>query len=129
MNDKNPDTLNLTSSPSTLDRVSFYASLLMIVSTIITFGFALIAIPISGANCPENCVTYPYLNTAKQYPRDFLWMMLAIVLVLTYVGLMTCLHAYAPVQRKAFTQIGVSFAVIIDFSLICSVNKGLNHPF
>ena len=112
MNDKNPDTLNLTSSPSTLDRVSFYASLLMIVSTIITFGFALIAIPISGANCPENCATYPYLDTAKQYPRDFLWMMLAIVLVLTYVGLMTCLHAYAPVQRKAFTQTGVSFAII-----------------
>ncbi len=118
MNDKSLDALGPKSSVPTLDYVSFYASLLMIVITVITFGFALTAIPISGANCRENCVAYPYLNTLQQYPEDFVWMMLAIVLVLTYLGLMTCLHAYAPLQRKPFTQIGASFALIAAVILL-----------
>jgi hypothetical protein len=118
MNDRSSDALNLKSSLSTLNRVSFCASLLMIVITIITFCFALMAIPISGANCRENCVAYPYLNTVRQYPRDFVWMMLAIILVLTYLGLMNCLHVYAPIQRKALTQIGISFALVAAVILL-----------
>ena len=77
-----------------------------------TFGFAVVAIPISGANCPGNCVEYPYLDTVSQFPRDFLWMPLAIGLVLAYVALMTSIHTYASSQKKIFSQVGLSFALI-----------------
>jgi hypothetical protein len=103
---------NPASPTLNFDRVGFYAAVLTTVITIITFGFALLAIPISGANCPENCVTYPYLDTVSQFPRDFLWMLPAMVLLLVYVTLMTAIHAYAPAQKKAFSQIGVAFALI-----------------
>lgn len=34
--------------------------------------YSVTAIPISAANCPADCVGYPYLDTVPQYPRDFL---------------------------------------------------------
>jgi hypothetical protein len=99
-------------STSNANRVGFYSAILMAVITVITFGFAMTAIPISGANCPGDCVVYPYLDTASQYPRDFLWMVPAILLVLTYVALMVSIHACAAPENRIFSQIGVSFGVV-----------------
>ncbi|MEJ2263286.1 MAG: hypothetical protein P8X95_07565 [Anaerolineales bacterium] len=99
-------------SSSTSSRFGYYSALLTTVITIVTFGFALIAIPISGANCPGDCVTYPYLDTVSQFPRDFLWMPLAILMVIAYVMLMVSIHFYAPDPRKIFSQVGLSFALI-----------------
>lgn len=96
----------------------FYAAILTAVITLITFGFAMIAIPISGANCPGDCVDYPYLDTLGQYPRDFLWMPLAITLVLAYVTLMVSINAYVPKDRKIFSQTGLSFALITATILV-----------
>jgi tetrahydromethanopterin S-methyltransferase subunit E len=99
-------------STSTSSRFGYYSALLTTVITGVTFGFAITAIPISGVNCPENCVEYPYLDTVSQFPRDFLWMPLAIVLVLAYVTLMVSIHSYASSQKKIFSQVGLSFALI-----------------
>lgn len=72
----------------------------------------MIAIPISGANCPGDCIEYPYLDTLSQFPKDYLWMLPAMVMVLVYVILMVSIHHYASLQRKIFSQIGLSFAII-----------------
>jgi hypothetical protein len=101
-----------------IDRAGFYTAVLMVVITLITFGLAMIAIPVSGANCPANCVEYPYLDTASQYPRDFLWMPPAMILVLTYVALMSIIHTHAPTAKKVFSQIGLLFAVITGVILV-----------
>jgi len=108
----------LSTSTSTSNRFGYYSAILTAVVTIVTFGFALVAIPISGANCPGNCVEYPYLDTVSQFPRDFLWMPLAIVLVLAYVALMVSIHSYAPRQKKIFSQVGLSFALIAAAILV-----------
>ncbi len=39
-------------------------------------------------------------------------MPLAIVLVWAYVTLMVSIHSYAPRQKKVFSQVGQSFALI-----------------
>ena len=109
--DAGSSTLNST-------RFGYYSAILTTVITIVTFGFAMIAIPISGANCPGDCVEYPYLDTASQFPRDFLWMPLAIVLVLAYVMLMVAIHFYAPGQKRIFSQVGLSFALIAAAILV-----------
>ena len=105
-------------STSTSNRFGYYSAILTTVITVVTFGFAIIAIPISGANCPGNCVEYPYLDTVSQFPRDFLWMPLAIVLVLAYVTLMVSIHSYASRQKKIFSQVGLSFALIAAAVLV-----------
>lgn len=97
---------------TTSSRFGFYSAILTTASALVTFGFAMVAVPISGANCPGNCVEYPYLNTLSQYPRDFLWMPLAIMLVLAYVTLMVSIHFYAPGNKKIFSLVGLSFALI-----------------
>lgn len=114
-------------SPSTASRVGFYSAVLTVVITIVTFGLAMTAIPISGANCPSDCVDYPYLDTAAQYPKDFLWMFPAMLLVLAYVALVVSIHYYADGQKRIFSQIGLSFAMIaagvllVDYYLQFSV--------
>ena len=116
-------------------RFGHYAALLTAILTAVSFAFALYAVPISGANCPENCVEYPYLDTAARFPRDFMWMPLAILLVLAYVTMMVSIHDYAPGNRKTFSQAGLSFALMsatilssayfIQFSVIpISLMKG-----
>lgn len=100
------------------NRFGYYAAILTAVITVVTFGFALIAIPISGANCPADCVNYPYLDTVSQFPRDFLWMPFAVLLVLAYVTVMVSIHSYAPGSKKIFSQAGLSFALIAGAILI-----------
>lgn len=99
-------------SKATSSRFGFYAAILTAVITIVTFGFAITAVPISGAYCLENCVEYPYLDTYSQFPRDFLWMPLAILLVLAYVSLMVSIHACSPEQKKIYSQVGLAFALM-----------------
>lgn len=99
-------------------QVGFYSAILTTVITIITFGLAATAIPISGANCLEECIEYPYLDTVSQFPKDYIWMFSATMLILAYVTLMASIHSYATMQKKIFSQIGLSFAIITAVILL-----------
>ena len=105
-------------SGRTSNQVGLYSSVFTAIITILTFGFAITAIPISGANCREGCIEYPYLNTVAQFPKDYLWMIPAIVLMLLYVIWMISMHAYAAPSKKIFGQIGLSFALMSALILI-----------
>ena len=105
-------------SVRTSSQVGFYTAIFTVLITLVTFGFAILAIPISGANCLEGCIQYPYLNTVGQFPKDYRWMPLAMVLVLSYLVLMICIHAYASPARKIFSQIGLSFATLAALILL-----------
>ena len=98
--------------------VGFYTAIFTVIMTVITFGFAITAIPISGANCGELCIEYPYLNTLSQFPKDYRWMPFAIILTLSYLVLMVSIHAYASNRRKIFSQIGLSFALLATMVLV-----------
>ena len=49
--------------------VGFYTAIFTVIMTVVTFGFAITAIPVSGANCGDLCIEYPYLNTLSQFPE------------------------------------------------------------
>jgi hypothetical protein len=102
----------------TNSQVGFYTAIFTAVITVITFGFAIIAIPISGANCVEGCISYPYLDTAAQFPKDYRWMPLAMIMVLSYLMLMVCIHACAPQPKKIYSQIALSFGFIAALVLL-----------
>ena len=101
-----------SASSTTTNRVGFYSAILTAVVTIVTFGLAITAIPKSGAYCVEGCFAYPYLDTVAQFPKDYLWMPPATVLILLYVVLMASIHSFAPAPKKVFSQIGLSFATV-----------------
>jgi hypothetical protein len=100
--------------PSTISasRVGLYSAILTVVTTVITFGLAITAVPNAGAGCRVNCVEYPYLDTLSEFPRDYLWMPPAMILVVLYVVLVASIHAQASPQKKVHGQIGLSFALI-----------------
>jgi len=100
------------------NRIGLYSSILTVVMTLVTFGLAITAVPNSGAGCLENCFEYPYLDTLSEFPRDYLWMPPAMVLVVVYVVLVVSIHAYASPQKKVYGQIGLSFAQIAAMVLL-----------
>jgi hypothetical protein len=100
--------------PSTIaaKRVGLYSAILTVVTTVITFGLAITAVPNAGAGCRVHCVGYPYLDTLSEFPGDYLWMPPAMILVVLYVVLVASIHARATPQKKVYGQIGLSFALI-----------------
>lgn len=111
MSDDNP-VAGAEPTKTALDRVGLYSSILTVAMTLVTFGLAITAIPNSGAGCLENCFEYPYLDTLSEFPMDYLWMPSAMILIVMYVVLVATIHAYASPQKKVYSQIGLSFALI-----------------
>jgi hypothetical protein len=92
--------------------VGFYSAVILTVITFVTFGLALTAVPISGANAPGGGLSYPYLDTLKQFPKDYLWMFSAIILIIVYVVYMVSIHSTAKDDKKVFSQISIIFTII-----------------
>ncbi len=99
-------------STATANRVGLYSSILTAVTTAVTFGLAITAVPNAGSGCRVDCVEYPYLDTLSEFPRDYLWMPPAMVLVVLYVVLVSSIHAQATPRKKVYAQIGLSYALL-----------------
>jgi hypothetical protein len=110
-NDDNP-VAGTESSTTPSYRVGLYSAILTVLITVLTFSLAITAIPNSGAGCRENCFKYPYVNSLSEFPRDYLWMPPAMLLVVVYVILVVSIHAYADQHKKIYSQIGLSFSLI-----------------
>jgi hypothetical protein len=82
------------------------------VLTLFTFVIAFLTPPISGPNCMDPCIEYPYLDIESRFPRDYWWMIPATVLMAIFVVLMVCIHQSARPEKKVFSQIGLSFALM-----------------
>ena len=98
----------------TAARFGFYAALATALMTLITFGFAITAIPDAGRNCQVNCATYPFSSEliASQFPGDYLWMIPAMLLMVAFVALIAAIHQFAVAERKVFSLIGLCLAVV-----------------
>jgi hypothetical protein len=106
--------------PSTTSglRFSFYASLLLTLLTIATFGFAMIAIPPSGPYCPGDCMEYPFRDLLNYYPRDYYWMYLAVFQLFSFMIFIMAIHHLAAAQKKLYSSISVAFGVITTTTLL-----------
>jgi len=108
-------------------RVGFYGAVMTVLLTLVTFGIAYATPPLAGPLCAGGCYAYPYADIASRFPRDYIWMYPAILLVLVYYVLMTAIHHAAPNDKKIYSHIGLSFALIstatfvIDYFLQISV--------
>ena len=99
-------------------RVGFYAAILTTLLAVITFGMAIMTPPLSGPYCTGGCFSYPFSDIASRFPRDYYWMYSAILLTLSYYVLMVAIHYFAPGDKKIFSHIGLSFALISTATLV-----------
>ena len=99
-------------------RFGFYSSLLMSLLTIVTFGFAMTAIPPVGPYCPDNCMEYPFPDILLYYPRDYQWMYLAIFQLFAFMIFIIVNHFIAKVAKKLYTFLSISFALISSTVLL-----------
>ena len=74
--------------------------------------------PRSGPYCRSGCVTYPYTDVAEFVPRDYLWLYPGLLLILLFVVLTACIHAYATSDKKLFARTGEMFAVIAATAIV-----------
>jgi hypothetical protein len=93
-------------------RVGFYSSLSLAILTLITFGFAMIAVPPAGPYCPGDCMSYPYPDILSYYPRDYYWMYMAVLQLLVYLIFIISNHFNVLLERRIFSFISVAFALI-----------------
>ncbi|MDY0295751.1 MAG: hypothetical protein RB296_00330 [Acidobacteriota bacterium] len=98
--------------------MGFYAALLTAILGVVTFGLAMTAVPDSGAFCPGDCFTWPYLDTLSEYPGDYLWMPAAILFLLAFAVFMTVLHGAAEAGRKMFSRAGPAFGLMAVLILV-----------
>ena len=101
-----------------IKKTGYYSSIFLSIITLVTFGFAITAVPISGAFCLKDCIEYPYLDTLSQFPKDYLWMFLAIILVLTYLINIISVHSFVAINKKIFSRIALSFALVSSVILL-----------
>jgi hypothetical protein len=96
-----------------VSKMGFYSSVLTAIIAAVFFIAGIMTPARSGPFAPvANSIQYPYTNVAAFIPNDYLWLYPGILLAIIFVVLMVCIHYYAPNEKKIFSQIGLSFAVI-----------------
>ena len=93
-------------------RFGFWVAVLTAVTTAVTFAIAVNTLPVSGPFCLAGCVTYPFEDVAHLVPHDYIWMYPATLLLLLFLALAACVHDYAAVSQKLYSQVGLCFAII-----------------
>ena len=99
-------------------RLGFWSAILIAVLVAAAFAVGIITPPRSGPFCSSSCLPYPYTNVVAFIPGDYLWLYPGILLALIFVVLMACIHSYASNDRKVFSQIGLSFALVYAFVIL-----------
>lgn len=99
-------------------RVGIYGAVTMVVFTALSLVMAITTPPLSGPFCQRECFAYPFANVAERFPRDYLWMYPAIALLIAYIVTMVSVHRSTQNDRKAYSHIGLSFALIAATILI-----------
>jgi lysylphosphatidylglycerol synthetase-like protein (DUF2156 family) len=93
-------------------RLGFWSAVLLTGFAVVAFAAAIATPPRSGPFCTKACITYPYANAAAFFPRDYLWMVPAIFMMLLFVILTACIHDCADDDKKVFSRVGLSFAMV-----------------
>jgi hypothetical protein len=104
--------INTFSATKGTYRLGFWSAVLLTGFAVVAFAAAIATPPRSGPFCTSACIRYPYANAAAFFPRDYLWMVPAIFMMLLFVILTACIHNYADGDKKIFSQVGLSFALI-----------------
>ncbi len=112
----NPATL--TGRAGSSDRAGFWAAILSALLAAVSFGVAVTTPPRTGPfAAPGSAIPYPYAAASRFVPRDFVWMYLALLMMLAFLVLAACIRERAVDERKVLGTIGLCLAVV-SFTVI-----------
>jgi hypothetical protein len=103
---------------SSAARFGFWAALATGLSTLVTFAFAIAPPPLSGQLCKEGCLSYPYLDIAVRFPRDYFWLFPAILATLLYLAVTIALYARVTSRGRLFAQLGLALSIMAALTLV-----------
>jgi hypothetical protein len=118
---------NQNTKPKHSNTLGFYAAIFTAMLTMITFVIAYLTEPLSGPFCKSSCFVYPFTDITSRFPTDYIWMLFAIILFISYAILMVCIHYFSSDEKKVYSHIGLLFAFssavifITDFFIQLSV--------
>jgi hypothetical protein len=111
--DAGPAIVTGNSGMISANRLGFWSAVLTAVIAAAHFAVGILTPARSGPFAPTaNIISYPYTNVASFIPIDYVWLYPGFLLAPTFVVLMVCIHHYAADDKKIFSQIGLSFALI-----------------
>ena len=99
-------------------KFNFWVALATGVTTLLTFLLAIATPPLSGQLCQAHCFTYPYLGIVARFPRDYYWMLPAIVATLLYVAFTVVLCARVAPGRRQLAQLGLALSTMAAMTLV-----------
>jgi hypothetical protein len=100
-----------------ISKFGYKVSLITAILTIVTFAIAVMTPPLSGPFCKADCFQYPFTDIASRFPRDYYWMYFAMILMIVYLIMMITIHQTVANEKKHFSLISVSFAIITTMIL------------
>lgn len=96
-----------------VNKLGFWSAIFTAIIAVAFFMAGILTPARSGPFAPvSGSITYPYTNIAAFIPNDYLWLYPGILWAIIFVMLMVCIHYYASDDKKIFSQIGLSFALI-----------------
>jgi hypothetical protein len=90
----------------------FWLSILTFIFTLVALVIAITTPPRSGPFCSSGCIDYPYIDAAAFVPRDYLWMWPALLLTISFLALVACIHYTASSEKKIYSHLALLFAAI-----------------
>jgi hypothetical protein len=94
-------------------RVGMWSAAATAALAAVSFGVAATTPPRTGPfAAPGTAIPYPYSAAAQFVPRDFVWMYLALLMMLAFLVLAVCIRESAAHDRKVFGTIGLSLATV-----------------
>lgn len=102
----------------TQNQFGYWSAILLFFISIISLVIGVLTPTRAGSMCAENCVKYPYTAVSNYFPRDYYWMVPAIIMVLLFIIIVSSLHISTRPDRKVISQIAYSFAIMSGIILI-----------
>ncbi len=94
-------------------RVGFWSAVAAAVLAAVSFGLGVTTPPRSGPFAPPgSALPYPFTESVRFVPHDFLWMWPAMLMMVAFVVLVACVHLRADSRGRLFGLIGLCFAAI-----------------
>lgn len=103
----------------------------------LAFMVGILTPPHSGPWCSGDCIAYPYADATRFFPRDYWWMIPAILLAPLFTVVAVCAHFCTPERSQPFSLLAVCFSLIATslvsldyFMQLVLVQPGLDrHEF
>jgi hypothetical protein len=98
---------DLQNSPG--GRLGFWSANLLALLSVTAFALGITTPPRSGPYCVGDCLAYPFADAARFVPRDYYWVVPAILLVPMFLVVAACIHPRVESAKRHLSLIGLCF--------------------